>query len=122
MTDDDAKAELHPNYARLGEARPSYLGLPRPGWRDAYHLLLTIPLVLLFALMAAGFVTVNVVFAGLYMLDPHGLAGARPGSFADAFFFSVQTLGTIGYGGLAPKSLYANVIVTIESFFGLFQL
>ena len=47
---------------------------------------------------------------------------ALPIYFADAFFFSVQTLGTIGYGVVSPHTLYANIIVTTESFFGLFQL
>jgi inward rectifier potassium channel len=47
------------------------------------------------------------------------VANARPGSFLDAFFFSVQTFSTIGYGSLGPSSLYADILVTIESFIGL---
>ena len=35
---------------------------------------------------------------------PGGIANARPGSFADAFFFSVQTMATIGYGNMSPES------------------
>lgn len=42
-----------------------------------------------------------------------GLEGAKPGSFSDAFFFSVQTLASIGYGAIHPKTFYANSIVTI---------
>ena len=51
-----------------------------------------------------------------------GIAGQRPGSFIDLFFFSVQTLSTVGYGQMAPKTLAANVVVTIEAFVGLFNL
>ena len=46
---------------------------------------------------------VNLVFALLYVADRGGIVNARPGSFADAFFFSVQTLGTLGYGVMAPR-------------------
>lgn len=61
---------------------------------------------------------VNLIFAvGFWLTD--GIAGARPGSFADAFFFSVQTLGTIGYGNHYPNTAAANALVTIESIVGL---
>ncbi len=50
-----------------------------------------------------------------------GVANARPGSFADAFFFSVQTLGTIGYGHFEPEALGAHMLVLLESFVSLFM-
>src|SRR5262249_46190924 len=58
-------------------------------------------------------------FALLYLVDSGGITNAKPGSFWDAFFFSVQTSGTIGYGVLAPHSFYVNVITGVESFCGL---
>ena len=65
--------------------------------------------------MIAGlFLAVNLVFAVVY-LAVGGIAHVRPGSFADAFFFSVQTLATLGYGEMHPVSLLANLIVTIEA-------
>jgi inward rectifier potassium channel len=67
--------------------------------------------------IAGLFLGVNLVFAVLY-LAVAGIAHARPGSFADAFFFSVQTLATIGYGQMHPVSLVANLIVTIEALLG----
>jgi inward rectifier potassium channel len=119
----DIQAELAPvTYARLGATRTSYVGLPRDGWRDAYHLLLTIPLPLFFAAMAGAYVAINALFAALYMADPGGVANARPGDFADHFFFSIQTLAGIGYGVLWPRSMWANSIVGIEAFVGLFNL
>ena len=61
------------------------------------------------------FLVLNSAFALLYMLDPESVAGASKGlGFADAFFFSVQTMCTIGYGQLSPANAYSNVIVTIE--------
>ncbi len=109
-------------YPRLGSQRVPYIGLPRDAWRDGYHVLLTMPTVAFVGVMAAAFLTINGVFALLYMIDEGGITNARPGSFEDAFFFSVQTLGTLGYGVLAPKSFVANLIATLETFVGLFNL
>lgn len=109
-------------YPRLGSAGAAYLGLPREAWRDAYHLLLTMPLWAFLGAMALAYLAINSVFAGLYLLDPGGVGGARPGSFTDHFFFSVQTLASLGYGQLWPRSLWANSVASAESFVGLFNL
>ena len=95
------------------------IGLRRARFGDLYHVLLTMSW-RRFWLQAIGiYATVNHVFAGLYLLQPGGVSGARPGSFLDAFFFSVETLATIGYGAMWPKSLYANLLMTAEAFCGL---
>ncbi len=101
------------------ESRTTELvGRPRPTVRDAYHLLLSAPWWIDLAVIAGMFLLVNLVFAGLYLVVG-GVDQARPGSFADAFFFSVQTLATIGYGQMHPVSAGANVLVTVEALFGL---
>ena len=69
-------------------------------------------------LLASAYLGANTLFACLYMLTG-GVSNLRPGSFADAFFFSVQTLSTIGYGEMTPESFAANLVVTVEAFFGL---
>ena len=84
---------------------------------NGYRRLLAAPLVVVLAVIAGLFLGVNLIFAVLY-LAVAGIAHARPGSFADAFFFSVQTLATIGYGEMHPVSLVANLIVTIEALLG----
>lgn len=86
---------------------------------DLYHRILTTSWPLFFAQLAAFYGFVNLIFAALYMFDSNGIANARTGSYADAFFFSVQTLGTLGYGVMAPRSLYSNLVVTAESFTGI---
>jgi inward rectifier potassium channel len=86
---------------------------------DSYHQLLTISWPRLFLLIIGFYVAINSLFAIGYYLDPDGVLNARPGSFADAFFFSVQTLATIGYGYMAPKSSISHVMVTIEAFAGV---
>jgi inward rectifier potassium channel len=89
---------------------------------DFYHDFLTTSWPVFFLQLAAMFVAVNLVFALLYVADRGGIANARPGSFADAFFFSVQTLGTLGYGVMAPRTLYTNLLVTVESFSGILTI
>ena len=81
---------------------------------DLYHQLLRASWGATAASVAALFLGTNVVFALLY-LAVGGVANARPGSFADAFFFSVQTLGTIGYGTMYPASPAAHLVVTAEA-------
>ncbi|MDE2182037.1 MAG: ATP-sensitive inward rectifier potassium channel 10 [Alphaproteobacteria bacterium] len=88
-------------------------------WTDFYHGVLRAPWWQFILGLAAVFLCINAVFAELYRLDPSGIAGARPGSFADAFYFSIQTFGSIGYGVLSPRTPYANMLVTAESFVAL---
>jgi inward rectifier potassium channel len=99
------------------------IGLPRRWLTDAYVRLMGMKwrqLLLLFVLSFLGF---NVVFAALYSIVPGSLGdGSRAGGAAsplDAFFFSVQTVATIGYGVLYPKTLYANILVTFEIMAGV---
>jgi inward rectifier potassium channel len=88
-------------------------------WRDVYHRMLTLSWPRFFGVMAGWYIGANVVFALLYMLDSSGIAEARPTSFQDHFFFSVQTIATIGYGVMHPQTLYANLIMTLETLAGL---
>ncbi|MEH2144402.1 ion channel [Nostoc sp.] len=88
-------------------------------WRDPYHLLLRIPWTGFLILISAFYITINTLFALAYLIGGDCIANARPGSFLDVFFFSVQTLASIGYGAMYPKTTYANIIVTIEAMIGL---
>jgi inward rectifier potassium channel len=85
---------------------------------DLYHRLLTIPWSGFFGLLTLAYGAFNAVFAALYLLQAGSIANVQRG-FADAFFFSVQTMATIGYGEMRPVTLYANVLVTIEVLLGL---
>lgn len=86
---------------------------------DLYHSVLRVSWWQFFALAAVLFTAVNVAFALLYMAFPGSIEHARPGSFADHFSFSVQTLATIGYGAMAPATAPGHVLVTIEAFLGM---
>lgn len=84
-------------------------------WRDPYHLMLTVPWLGFLAIVSSIYVLLNGLFAEFYVLGGDVLEGARPGSFEDAFFFSIHTFGSIGYGVIAPKTTYANLGVTLEA-------
>ncbi|HVR60998.1 MAG TPA: ion channel [Polyangia bacterium] len=90
------------------------VGDQRKPLRDFYHAILRRPWWFALASITAIFLGANAVFAVLYLLCG-GIAHAAPASFADAFFFSVQTMGTIGYGAMYPETRLANVIVVAES-------
>ncbi|HYA34455.1 MAG TPA: ion channel, partial [Candidatus Binataceae bacterium] len=92
-----------------------------PFFADIYHYLLTASWPYLMVIIALTFAGMNAIFAIAYMVDK-GIENARPDSFADAFFFSVQTMATIGYGKMSPDSLTANVLVSFEALLGLVGL
>ena len=91
-------------------------------WRDPYHLLLTMPWSWFLGLVSLGYVVSTALYALAYMIGGDGIANARAGNFFDAFFFSIQTMASIGYGAMYPKSDYANTLVAIESLVGLMVL
>lgn len=95
------------------------------GVKDLYKYLIEVSwwLFILFALLSYLFV--NCFFALLYMLvGTDGISGLNPDlpDFLNAFFFSVQTFTSVGYGTMSPISLGTNIIETFESFFGLMSI
>ncbi len=98
------------------------MGLWHSYWRDPYHLLLAIPWQGFICLSALLYLTINLVFAIAYLVGDDNIANAQPGSFFDAFFFSVQTFASIGYGAMYPQTSYANTCVTLEAFTSLVSI
>lgn len=94
------------------------VGAGRPSWRDFYFVILRAPWSLTLGGIALTYLCANALFAIGYVCTG-GVANVAPGSFKDAFFFSVQTLGTIGYGTAFPRSDAANEMVVAESLSGL---
>jgi len=94
------------------------VGDRRTPLRDFYHALLELPWWATIATISGAFLAANAVFALAYLLVG-GVEHAARGSFRDAFFFSVQTMGTIGYGAMFPGSTAANLVVVVESIVSL---
>jgi inward rectifier potassium channel len=96
--------------------------LSRDGYfADVYHHLLTSSWAFLLLQIAAAFFAINALFALGYYFDG-GIENARPGSFSDVFFFSIETMATIGYGRMAPVTLIAHILVSFEALTGLIGL
>src|ERR1041385_4517158 len=94
-----------------------------PFWRSLsiYHWLLRISWTRFFLLVGAISIVANAIFAtAYYALGPDTLAGPiADGTWTTAFFFSVHTLATIGYGVISPNTFGADVLVTVEALVGL---
>jgi inward rectifier potassium channel len=103
------------NVKRLGErVHPS----------DVYHYLLTVSWIKFFGVIVCTYAVVNVVFAFMYYsIADNAIQNidntTSLSSVASAFFFSAQTLTTVGYGHLAPTGIVANTIAAVESFIGI---
>ncbi len=108
--------------AEAGRFEIQGLGEWQNYWRDPYHLLLMLPWRLFFLLLTAAYGIVNALFALAYLAQPGAIENAELGSFADAFFFSVQTLGAIGYGAMYPTTLYTNAVVAIEAMVSILSI
>ena len=107
---------------RYGQFEFVKLNAKKLDWRDTYHLILTLSWPGFAGLVFGIYLLINLVFAALYMLNPHAVAEMRPGSFFDAFFFSVETLATVGYGHMYPESFYGHLIAMLEIMVGMFGL
>jgi inward rectifier potassium channel len=96
------------------EAGVSVIGAPRTTLRDFYYVFLKVRWSAAIAVIVVAYLALNAAFALAYLFAG-GVANARPGSFYDAFCFSVETMGTVGYGWMYPTSAAANAIMIGES-------
>jgi inward rectifier potassium channel len=109
-----------PSIYSAGQLRYEVRGLRVTPLSDLYHFLMKSAWWKLLGAFGLIYIGVNALFALAYRLGgPGTVLNARPGSFADDFWFSVQTFATIGYGNLSPGTTYANLLVTVESFGGM---
>jgi inward rectifier potassium channel len=91
-------------------------------WRDTYHFILNLNWPGFCGLIFGIYLLINCAFALLYLAVPHSVAEMMPGSFFDAFFFSVETLATVGYGHMYPESFYGHMVTMLEIMVGMFGL
>ena len=89
-----------------------------------YHQLFTISWSGFFAVVSLSYLVLNLIFSVAYLAcGPDALlgpgSGMLGGRFSTAFFFSIQTFATIGYGQIGPNGLAANLVVTVEALVGL---
>jgi inward rectifier potassium channel len=104
---------------RLGSYEFKKKGVPRFDFRDPYHFAVALSWPQFLWALLALYLAVNLLFAALFWLAPGSVANAQPNSFADALFFSIETLGTVGYGEMYPATAYARVVAAAEILSGL---
>ncbi len=101
------------------------IGLPFFNTANNYHTLITMSWTKFWLMVISGYVIINILFSFIYIsCGPGSLDGGTVGStpfhhFLDAFFFSAQTISTVGYGHIYPKGIFSNSVAALESMMGL---
>jgi inward rectifier potassium channel len=107
-----------------GSPNVKRVGLPFFNTANNYHTLITMSWTKFWIMVISGYAVLNVIFALIYMSFGPGSLDGESGNtifnrFWDAFFFSAQTISTVGYGHLSPRSMAANSVAALESMMGL---
>ena len=107
---------------RVGQLEFLKVNAQKQEWRDLYHWVLALGWAKFSLLILGVYLALNLIFAGLYSVGRAPVAEMTPGSFVEAFFFSAETLATVGYGHMYPQTTYGHIIATIEIVTGMFWL
>ncbi|MES2299915.1 MAG: ion channel [Pseudomonadota bacterium] len=107
---------------RFGATQLRRVGGTQWHWTDLYHFMLAMSWPWFFIMLGLLYVGTNVLFATAYFVVPGSVANARPGSVLDVFFFSIETLATVGYGYMNPGSVYGHVVASIEILVGMLEV
>lgn len=119
-----SSAERQSNVRRVKVGQREFVtkGIQRVIFQDLFHYFMTITWPQLFATFAGFFLVFDTLFGWIYYLVPGCIANLNPPGFAGAFFFSVETLATVGYGDMHPQTVYGHTVAMIEIFVGLMSL
>jgi inward rectifier potassium channel len=108
-----------PRPVRVGSLDLFTTGAARFDLRDPYHFIATMSWPTFFLCLVVSELLINSGFALLYIAVPGAIANVPAGSFIDAFFFSIETLATVGYGTMVPATRYGHVISAVEIICGI---
>jgi inward rectifier potassium channel len=119
-----AKSSLKPkqhgsHLVKIGLREVETRGLKQGFWTDLYHRSMTVQWPIFFGSAALIFVILNAVFAVIYSLGDEPIADVQNDSLLQLFYFSIETLATVGYGDMHPQSNYGHLVTTIEIFTGM---
>ena len=106
---------------RIGLREIETRGLAPGFWTDLYHRAMTVHWPAFFGFAALIFVVLNAVFACLYWLGNTPIANVNPAIPLplNLFYFSIETLATVGYGDMHPQTDYGHLVATVEIFTGM---
>jgi len=103
----------------IGRREVETRGLVDSFWTDLYHRSMTVYWPVFFGSAAAIFVVLNAVFAFLYWLGNDPVANIFGNEPLGLFYFSIETLATVGYGDMHPQTNYGHIVATVEIFTGM---
>jgi inward rectifier potassium channel len=106
----------------LGDREIITYGMTRPVLQDLYHFFMKVSWPQAFGTIAAFLFVFDALFGLLYYLVPGCIANPSPPGYLGAFFFSVETLATVGYGDMHPQTVYGHTVAMLEIFAGLMSL
>lgn len=98
----------------MGTYTLSKRGVARHDWADPYRLAVALTWPQFILALLGFYLAVNLVFSTLYFVVPGSVANAKPGSLLDTYFFSVETLATVGYGEMYPATRYGHTVAAVE--------
>ncbi len=107
------------NIVRIGNREIITRGLNSGFWTDLYHRSMTVSWPVFFASAALVFIALNGTFALVFFLGHEPIANVPTGSFMDLFYFSIETLATVGYGDMHPQTHFGHAVATVEIFTGM---
>ncbi len=122
MNPNNARARMKAKVTSIGAIKIHKLNTKPWELRDAYHWLLTLSWPQFSACVFALYLGINLGFSLCYHLRPGCIAGMETNDWADSFFFSVETLATVGYGHMYPATLFGHLIATLEIIIGMFGM
>ncbi|MDK2125659.1 ion channel [Parachitinimonas caeni] len=114
--------QRHPRKVQIGDQKVLTYGMPRALLQDLFHYAMTTRWPVFFLALAGIFLTINLLFALLYAVQPDGIANLAPPDLTGLFFFSVETFATVGYGDMHPQSAYTHFVATCEIFCGMISI
>ena len=114
------KKPSHPIEVQAGKIEFVRTNSVKPGLRDLYRSILALSWPWFSVAVLSVYLLLNILFAAAYLTGDGCIAEMVPGSFSSAFFYSVQTLSTVGFGHLYPATLYGDVVTTLEIVVGMF--
>jgi inward rectifier potassium channel len=115
----EIKQRIRKRRITLGDRDVVTHSLAQPFWQDIYYYAMTANWPQFFGAAGLLFVLLNLVFGGLYALGESPVGNLFPNNFWGYFFFSVETLATVGYGDMHPQTLYGHLVSTVEIFIGM---
>ena len=107
------------NIVRIGNREIITRGLNSGFWTDLYHRSMSVSWPVFFASAALIFIALNGTFALVFLLGDEPIANVPTGNFMDLFYFSIETLATVGYGDMHPQTHFGHFVAATEIFIGM---